>query len=314
MARRDLFIPEEVKASIRKHLRNRTEDAINYGYESASEEEDTLTGDLGASLRTSNQKVEVKNLEIKSTGTWKWSINYSKFRGRGHGATEKILGADGIFELTLQIGNITEKKSIMFQTKKDWDYDQNVLAQALKLTNWREAAFVLNFTRGSYEAYDLDTVISSRGRRPQTDSHIDLIEFLGGNFLDCVVGDVDLNYDSRNRKLTWFTMQGEYVTTKFSIPEKIRLKITAPNPGGITKVISNDDVFAYRMDAAPEEILSLGRGYSEKDLKKARDEKAKTFHLDTSRSDDDFLNQLNNMRMQEVNSAHEKLKVKFIKQ
>jgi hypothetical protein len=30
---------------------------------------------------------------------WTWSIDYTKFRGRGPGAAEKALGADGILEM-----------------------------------------------------------------------------------------------------------------------------------------------------------------------------------------------------------------------
>ena len=78
MARKRLNIPEEVKIKIRQHLSESYLNAID-GYDSASEEVDTLTGDLGASLRIKNQKVIVDNNQDKRPGTWTWSINYHKF-------------------------------------------------------------------------------------------------------------------------------------------------------------------------------------------------------------------------------------------
>lgn len=312
MARRNLSIPYEVKNSIKKHLKERCEIALE-GYESANEEEDTLTGDLGATLRIKNQKVEVKEAKLSNQGTWNWSITYNKFRGRGPSATENVLGADGIFELTLNIGNVIEKKSIMFQSKKDWEFDPNILVQSIKLSNWREAAFVLNFTSNIYQAFDLDTVIAAKGNKPPAENSNSLETFLGRDFLDCIVGDVNLSYDSKLRKLRWLTMNEEFVVTKFSIPHKIALKITAPNTEGNDKTIQNSEVFNHRMKATPEELLSLEYGYTEAELRKARIKAAKSFHLDTTNVKDDLLVQLHNMRMQEFNNAFDELKVKFKK-
>ena len=56
MQRSKLNIPEEVKLKIREHLSKSYINALE-GYNSANEEEDTLTGDLGATLRIKNQKV-----------------------------------------------------------------------------------------------------------------------------------------------------------------------------------------------------------------------------------------------------------------
>jgi len=50
-------------------------------FDSAGEDEDTVTGHFGALLQRGPVKVLVEESETK--GTWKWSIRYSKFRGRG---------------------------------------------------------------------------------------------------------------------------------------------------------------------------------------------------------------------------------------
>src|ERR1700730_16724366 len=83
--RRPLYIPEEVKRDIRNHIVTAVTDAIG-GFESASEDEDTLTGHLGATLRSPTRVVNV--LEDQLTGRWRWSLTYTKFRGKGPSATE----------------------------------------------------------------------------------------------------------------------------------------------------------------------------------------------------------------------------------
>lgn len=116
MARRNLYIPEEVKIKIREHISEKYKLSLD-GYFSANEEEDTLTGDLGATLRIKNQKVFVRNSIAEIPGEWTWGIDYHKFRGRGPGATENKLGADGLFELTLELGRRVEKKHLCFNQK-----------------------------------------------------------------------------------------------------------------------------------------------------------------------------------------------------
>jgi len=97
--RRRLYIPDEVKANIRAHLETAIQNTVE-GFDSASEDEDTMTGHLGARLQVRVQRVMVPRPN-EIPGEWRWAIKYYKFRGRGPAATERFLGADGIFELTL---------------------------------------------------------------------------------------------------------------------------------------------------------------------------------------------------------------------
>ncbi|MCF0055386.1 hypothetical protein [Dyadobacter sp. CY356] len=317
MARRRLYIPDEVKQDIQKHLTEKYTLALE-GFLSASEEEDALTGDLGATLRIKNQKVFVQNSQIEKPGEWTWSINYHKFRGRGPGATENKLGADGILELTLKIGSRVEKKSLMFQSKINWTDDPNLIKETIKLTTWREAAFILNFTSKEFEAIDIDSVIASRGKRNNTLITTPLDKYIGTTFLDCIVGDVDLKYDAVSRKLIWRTTTGQVVATKFSIPHKIAIQITAPNVtyGHNLKYdqeILNDKIHDYRMDASEEEMLSLQENYNTWELRKARAKKALIYHSDSHSFGDALLDELMKRRMQEINAAHDKLKQKVKK-
>jgi hypothetical protein len=113
-----LYIPAQVLDAISGHISTAVEKAVQ-GFWSANEDEDTLTGHLGACLKTGTHTVDVTQDEIN--GPWKWSIDYSKFRGRGKNATESYLGADGILELSLDMGYRRDTKSLLFQAKTDWE-------------------------------------------------------------------------------------------------------------------------------------------------------------------------------------------------
>lgn len=303
MARRRIFIPEEVKLRIRNHLSTQYAKALD-GYYSANEDEDTLTGDLFSSLRIKNQEVTVQDDQI--SGVYKWSINYTKLRGRGADATEKLIGADGIVELELDWGYKKESKSILFQAKHNWSTDTKLIEQCTLLSTWREAAFVLNYAPDKYEAFDLDFIFENRGKKPSKYASKTITDYLGAEFLNCVVGDSELMYDPRKRILRWRSINGLTVATKFSIPHRLTIDVKAPIPGkdaSYGKLIGQQDIHNYRMEANDDEILSLPHNYSHNELSKAKKKLALLYHPDKY----DFLSALEkailNRRMQEINSA-----------
>jgi len=314
MARTKIYIPDEVKAKIKEHLNSKYPDAIE-GYYSASEDEDSLTGDLGATFRIKNQKVNVKQDEIK--GIWKWSINYIKFRGRGNNATEKRLGADGIIELKLDRGFRQEKKSVLFQSKKNWKQkDTKLIEQTALLSTWREAAFILNFTPEIYETFNIDTILKYQGKKPEGLDNKNIAEFLGDDFLECLVGDADLAYDAKKKLLKWRTMEGMIVGTKFGINHRLTINVKAPKLGDyerFDKIIDNNDIHNYRMDARVYEILSLPYNHNKTELKKAKKELALLYHPDKYSFLDDLEKSVLNRRMQEINHAYDELNNKMKK-
>jgi hypothetical protein len=311
--RRRLYIPKEVKNSIFNHFQHSIDKAID-GYLSANEDEDTLTGHLGACLRIKNQTVEVPSAGNELPGKWTWSIDYYKFRGRVGNAPENFLGADGIFELKLNYGSRTEKKSLLFQAKKEWhNSDPSLFNQCIKLSTWREASFVLNYRPTTFEAILLDDVIRSRGSRQEITNVVDLANFLGNDFLDCEIGDNDLEYDAITRRLIWRNYNGLTVGTIFLPKRRIRLKINSPKMGNIHKdyiEIPNSHIYNHRMGAYPEDILSLGPQYTQQDLKKARRASALTYHLDKINILDELNKRILNRRMQEINGAYDELHIK----
>ena len=202
--RRRVYIPEPVRTAIRAHVRERVEQSRGEFF-SAAEDEDTLTGHLGARLQIPPQRVLL--LEDELPGEWRWSITYKKFRGRGPKATETFLGADGIVELTVDSGFRIDQKTLLFQSKIGETGGTDLVRQALKLSTWREAAAVFSYTPDRFAAFTLDDVLEHRGRLPAA-SGTSLGEFLADEFLECLVGDDELRYDAVRRELTWRASNG----------------------------------------------------------------------------------------------------------
>ncbi len=307
MAKR-LNIPKKVIESITEHLSNSIDDAID-GFWSANEDEDTLTGHLGACLRTTHvQKVIVEREQQEEIfGTWSWSIDYTKFRGRGKAATESLLGADGIIELKLSFGNRADTKSLLFQSKLDWDSDSSLVSQAILLSNWREASIVLNYTPDLFEAYSIDSVVSSGGAKSRAKNSLDLKEALNDHFMVCKIGNTDLTYDARTRRLAWRSDSGVIVATQFSIPHRIRVHVNAPKRKDkfmYDKIISPGEIHTHRMQVENNELLMPIFSSSSTSLKKQKQVLSMAYHPDKFSSYSTLLQEIATKRMQEINKAY----------
>ncbi len=105
-------LPTAIYNDIKKHLVERAKEATE-SWESASDEEDTLTGELGKTFRAHwSSPVQVNGQ------SWSWRVDYKKFGGRGKGAFEKTSGADGIFQVEITLGEQKIFKGMLFQAKK----------------------------------------------------------------------------------------------------------------------------------------------------------------------------------------------------
>jgi hypothetical protein len=142
--RRRLHIPAKVRNAIESHVRQRLAEA-QIRYWSASEDEDTFTGHVGALLGCAERKTDVNGQ------AWRWRIEYSKFRGRGRDASETFLGAGGIFEVRVTGPEVDGRKSVLFQAKMENILGTHALEQALALSNWREAAVFVVLSGTSYQ-------------------------------------------------------------------------------------------------------------------------------------------------------------------
>lgn len=308
--RRRLYIPDEVRQAIREHLEAAVNRAVS-GYLSAHEDEDTLTGHLGGSLRSGTQRVFVARSQTEIPGEWKWSITYYKFRGRGPRATERVLGADGLFELNLITGSRSEQKSLLFQAKVIGEGDRGLLEQCIKLTTWREAAFVLVYSEGGFTSVPLDSAVAARGAlRP--DMGTPLAVYLGTDFLDCDVGDNELHYDARGKRLIWRAMNGEVVATQFAVNHRVAVNIEAPRWGedlpGVDRLVASEDIYQFRMQASEDDVLGLRGNLAPTVVRQAQKRLALTYHPDRFSELDVLHRQIMNRRMQEVNAAVHKLR------
>lgn len=304
--RQKLFVPEEVKTAIRAHLSRAVEHAVAE-YLSAAEDEDSLTGHLGARLQVASRRVHVESTQSERPGEWTWSVNYYKFRGRGPGASERLLGADGVFELKLVIGTRVDVKSLLFQAKIDREGGRDLLEQCIKLSTWREAAFVLSYSERGFAAISLDEVISARGSLRRAPRGTPLQEYLGREYLDCEIGDTDLFYEARQRRLRWRSMEGEVVAVPFGIRHRIGINVRAPALGtmarGIDHIISPDEIYNHRMQATTDDLLAPPRRAIALNPKQAQRSIALTYHPDRYLELDELHRQILTRRMQEFNGA-----------
>lgn len=304
-----LYLPDEVKAAISTHIHDAEARAVD-AYESGAEDEDVLTGQLGAYLRVGTQRVSVANAEV--AGEWTWSIDYRKFRGRGPGATENILGADGIFELRVHGFGREQTKSLLFQSKNEWSTDRRLLDQAIKLSTWREAACVIDFRPDAIEVHTLDAIVRSGGTRVDSSAGEALETFLGSRYLNCEVGDTELIYDAKRRQLRWTSMNGRRVATSFAVGERVRIDVSAPRNRsrefGELLLIPNSDVHNHRMYVNPRDMLGVAYDTPREGVKRAARQIASVWHPDlfASRLSPDLI-EVMTRRTQEANNAYDSL-------
>jgi hypothetical protein len=292
-----IYIPAHVKQAIVRHIENAAASAVA-AYGSAEEEEDALTGQFGFALRARDRLED----------GWTWSLEYTKFRGRGPGAAEKSIGADGILEMRVHTIEGEQRKAALFQAKNAWNRDGKLLEQALTLSNWREAAFVLNFTSTAIEAFSVDDVVRSRGIRSAAGPSQSFTDFIADAFFPCTVGNPDLVYDRERKVLIWLAEAGERVGVPFRVRSRIRLNVNEWRP--LPRMIQSNEIPEYRMFADPNDILGVSSAPSPGEVRKARKTLALTYHPDQFHDLDALHREIAKRRMQEVNEAIERVKKK----
>lgn len=303
-------MPIEVLESIKEHISASIPKAVD-GFMSANEDEDTMTGQFGACLRTSTHIVNVDNAEID--GPWKWSIDYTKFRGRGKDATESFVGADGIIELSIDWSGRKETKALLFQAKMDWQSDKSLLQQAILLSTWREASLFINYTETAIEALSIDSVLRSRGVRSDAKDILPLADALTEYFLQCKIGSTDLAYDAVARQLRWRAGNGVTVATQFSIPHRLRVKVKAPgykHKLEWNKLIPKSDIHSHRMAVEPDELIAPLLTSVVPEIKKQMQAISSAYHPDKLGLMDQLSMDLINRRMQEFNEVFSAIKAK----
>jgi hypothetical protein len=279
-------------------------------FESAGEDEDVVTGDFGGLIRRGPVRVTVDSKE--GGGVWKWAITYKKIRGRGAGATEKYVGADGVWEFVLDHGGReAQRKSALFQAKMAGDGGPKLFAQSIALSTWREAAFVIEYAPDSVFGLYLDDVVAARGKALAMTARIPFVDFLLDHFIACKVGDRDLYYDRNTRRLFWRDANNDLVVARFRSKHAFKVTVTPPwhfdvaSPRPDREVLPSE-IHNHRMQARPHDILGVPSTATKAELTRARKHLAQLYHPDTAGSLNDQIRAAMNRRMAETNAAYDK--------
>jgi hypothetical protein len=297
------FIPSEVVRDIYDWIRTAELAAIS-DFPQTSADEDTLVESFGTRLRC-KKRVTVVSFNQEIPGPWKWSMGFTRFSGRG--VEEKHIGSDAIVEMLVRRPNRFEirSKSLLLQAKKNWTKDAMILEQAAKLSNWREAAAVINLTSRRFEAFELDSVIAAKGRRPSRGG-LRLSNFLAHEFVGGVVGDDTISFDARRRILQWLDMKDTLVACHFRLKHRLGIEIEpppGPHPNNNAAQIDPDEIHDHRLKAGPTDVLSVPSLPSASQLTKALRELQKIYHPDYYNDAAVFVREAVHRRSQEINDA-----------
>jgi hypothetical protein len=214
------IIPRPVLERIQGHLRERAE-VGERGWEAGAEEEDTLTGDFCGSLRTAWTEVATAD------GTWHWRIEYKKFRGRGTGALEKQLGADGIFQIEAHSasGEIVAK-GVLFQAKKTRGRSRSDLReQVRKMEEFAPgSSAVFEFGPDGYKAAPGSIVLREIQREPKRIPRAEepIGDYLAGRFVPCESGLRGMYYDAV-RKILVVPSGGNIRMVPMTLRHRVRI-------------------------------------------------------------------------------------------
>ena len=182
-------MPNDIFVQIQDHLRKKAVDAED-GWEAGEDEEDTLTGHLGAMLQ---RRWTVRRV-IKGR-TWAWRVRYRKFRSKGKNALESTSGADGIIQVELEDSSMEEKfyKGLLFQAKKEGRVD-GLATQTRKMEELQPAgSAIIVFGPDGYRG--LKSQNYKENGKTELDQAPPLSEFLSDHFLICNVGIVGMYFD-----------------------------------------------------------------------------------------------------------------------
>lgn len=193
------IIPTMVFGEVQAHLRERSREAQS-GWESASDEEDALTGDFCGSLRTEWREARAADER------WRWKVQYKKFRGRGEGALGKHIGADGVVQIAVHTpGGVVVSKGVLFQAKKVRGSSRSDLREQVEKMEGLApgGSAVFEFGPDGYHAASGSAIISEMNARPARIPHPrnPIGEYLADQFLPCASGLRGMYYDAVRQNL-----------------------------------------------------------------------------------------------------------------
>lgn len=186
----DSIVPDAIKPFLRdRYLAGVADAEAKYRFHAA--DEDALTGALGNALSMPDPLVF-----DDGTHRYVYQVYYEKIGGRGPGAPEGEVGADGIFQIEVTTAQGKLVKGLPFQAKKLWQHrDQRLLGQCHDMMRAAGEGLVINYGPHGYTAYKADRVIEADGRIPRAERAPALGQILANEFLDCTIGQEGLFFD-----------------------------------------------------------------------------------------------------------------------
>lgn len=221
-------MPPQVYDAIQRHLLLRGNQA-HRAWESASEDEDSLTGDFGRTMATPwvDRAVNVNG------ETWYWRVGYKKFRGRGPGAFESHSGADGIFQIEVSRadGGSVHHKGILFQAKtQKLGFGSQLISQVTTMEEIApKGSAVFEFGPEGYRAIRGGEYLEELGnhRRLPRDVVQPIGGFLADEFLPCEAGVRGMYYDGMRRQLLVPSPKGPLRSYRFDVGHRIRVDVVS---------------------------------------------------------------------------------------
>lgn len=194
------YLPKGVLDVIRgQYLRGIREAEAKYRFNAA--DEDSLTGALGSALSMAEPV-----LVPADNGDYLIQVEHRRIRGKGPGAPEKLLGADGIFEIEVfdEGGNSIWMKGLPFQSKSRWlTSSKKMIKQAKDMLRSSGTGVIIDFKEDGYEACSAEHLVEQRGskRMLRVKGQVQSLEsVLADDFLDCRIGQRNLSYDEMKER------------------------------------------------------------------------------------------------------------------
>lgn len=216
-------IPDNLFDEIATHIREGIQHAER-GYGAGSSEEDTITGDLGSSLRTR----QTHSLQARGS-QYRWKLSYKKFLSKSRRSVEKLLGADGIFQIEYEDAatGMLVTKGLLFQAKNQWkSKDPKLASQAADMERLLPGgAAVFSYGPLGYKACNAARAVEAEGKSSlvKNGELISLGDFLIGRFMECKSGTRGAYYDAERENLIvprlgdGFDAQAFFAATRFRI-------------------------------------------------------------------------------------------------
>jgi len=187
------LLPPEFLRLIRDRIKAGVSDAEAL-FHLNQDEEDSITGALAQAISTPHE------LAFNSPeGAFNYKIESYKIRGRGQGAPEKFLGADGILQISVsKNGDEVFSKGLPFQSKKFGGFrNKRVVSQARDLFETTKTGVVIRYSDKGYTAIDVRKLVEAYQPDEKRTRQFapKLSSVFGDFFLDCEIGRVGLSYD-----------------------------------------------------------------------------------------------------------------------